>query len=139
MIRSAFVVSVNDDNSQAQVLPMITGACLSCKEQCAQRGTPFTVSNDKNFEIKEGSIVTIATSPKAEAVQSIISLCTPILCAIAAFFISPSISMAVFHQAATEGFKAACALAGIIIPATIVFAVSRFKIRPSRPYIEKVF
>ncbi len=139
MIRSAFVVSVNDDNSQAQVLPMITGACLSCKEQCAQRGTPFTVSNDKNFEIKEGSIVTIATSPKAEAVQSIISLCTPILCAITAFFISPSISMAVFHQAATEGFKAACALAGIIIPATIVFAVSRFKIRPSRPYIEKVF
>ena len=40
---------------------------------------------------------------------------------------------------ATEGFKAACALVGIIIPATIVFAVSRFKIRPSRPYIEKVF
>ncbi|MDE5775297.1 MAG: hypothetical protein K2H67_00260, partial [Treponemataceae bacterium] len=74
MIRSAFVVSVSEDNSQAQVLPMITGACLSCKEQCTQRGTPFAVSNDKNFEIKEGSIVSIATSQKAEAIQSIISL-----------------------------------------------------------------
>lgn len=139
MIRSAFVVSVSEDNSQAQVLPMITGACLSCKEQCAQRGTPFAVSNDKNFEIKEGSIVSIATSQKAEAVQSIISLCAPVLCAIAAFFLAPSISTTFFHKAATEGFKAACALVGIIIPATIVFAVSRFKIRPSRPYIEKVF
>ena len=138
MMQSAFVVSVSDDNSQAQVLPMITGACLSCKEQCAQRGTPFTVSNEKKFEIKEGSIVSITTSPKAEAVQSILSLCAPVLCAIAAFFFAPPISMAIFHQTATEGFKAACALAGIIIPATIVFAVSRFKIRPSQPYIEKV-
>lgn len=138
MIRSAFVVSVSDDNSQAYVLPMITGACLSCKERCAQRGTPFAVSNDKQFEIKEGSIVTIATSPKAEAVQSIISLCAPVLCSIAAFFLSPSISLAFFHKAATEGFKAACTLGGIIIPAAIVFAISRFKIRPSRPYIETV-
>lgn len=139
MIQTAFVVSVNDDNSQAQVLPMITGACLSCKERCAQRGTPFVVSNEKKFELKVGSVVTIATSKKAEAVQSVISLFAPVLCAVVAFLISPSISEAFFHRAATEGFKAACTLGGIIIPAAIVFAVSRFKIRPARPYIEKVF
>lgn len=139
MIHTAFVVSVSDDNSQAQVLPMITGACLSCKERCAQRGMPFSVSNEKKFEIKKGSVVSIANSQKAEAVQSIISLFAPVLCAIAAFFFSPAISQTFFHRPATEGFKAACSLAGIIIPAAIVFAVSRFKIRPARPYIEKVF
>lgn len=139
MIQTAFVVSVSDDNSQAQVLPMITGPCLSCKERCAQRGAPFSVSNEKKFEIKEGSIVSIATSKKAEAVQSIISLCAPIMCASLAFIFSPNISQIFFHRPATEGFKAACSLAGIIIPAVIVFAVSRFKIRPARPHIEKVF
>ena len=46
--------------------------------------------------------------------------------------ICPSISMAIFHQTATQCFKVACSFAGIIIPAIIVFAVSRFKIRLSK-------
>lgn len=139
MEQTAFIVSVSSDNSSAEVLPMITGACLSCKERCAQRGNPFTVVNKKNLELKEGSVVTISASKTAEAVQSLISLFAPVLGAVAMFFLAPLISQTLLHREPTEGFKAMCSLAGIVVPAMIAFAVSRFKIRPAKPYIEKVF
>ncbi len=139
MIQQAVILSVKKDKKEAIVSPLITGACLSCKEGCAQRGTPFTVKNSKDLDIKEGNVVSISASKKAEGIQSVISLLLPAACAFAAFFASAPLSLALWQAPASEGFKAACVLAGILIPGTAVLALSRFKIRPSTPFIDKVF
>lgn len=139
MIHQAVILSVREDKKEATVSPLITGACLSCKEGCAQRGSPFPVSNAKNFDIKEGQIVQIAASKRDEAVQSILSLLIPVISAVAAYFAAAALSRTLWHTSASEGFKAVCVLIGILIPSGVILALSRFKIRPSKPQIEKIF
>lgn len=139
MTQSAEIVSVSQDGKEAQVCPIVTNACLSCKERCARRGTPFTAVNKDNLPIKKGDLVRIAAPKKAEAAQAVLSLMIPAACAIAAYKLSTPISQALWQKAAQENFKALCVLLGILIPSAAVLALSRFRIRPSKPFIEKIF
>ena len=139
MTQSAEVISVSKDNKEALVCPLVTNACLSCKEACSRRGKPFAASNSKALEIKRGDLVLLAASKKAEEVQALLSLLIPAAGAAASFFAASPISQALWQKAASEGFKAFCVLLGILIPSAAVMALSRFKIRPSKPYIEKIF
>lgn len=139
MTQSAEIVSVSQDNKEALVCPIVTNACLSCKEGCSRRGSPFTALNKKNLQIKKGDLAVIAASKSAEAAQAVVSLLIPAACAVAALQLANPISLALWKVPSSEGFKALCVLAGILIPSAAALALSRFKIRPSKPYIEKVF
>ena len=139
MTQSAEIVSVSEDNKEALVCPIVTNACLSCKEGCARRGTPFKATNPNGFAIKAGDVAQISASHTAEGVQALFSLLIPAACAVAACFFSNPISQALWKVPSSEGFKALCVLIGILIPSAAVMALSRFKIRPSKPFIEKIF
>lgn len=139
MTQNAEVISVSEDKKEAQVCPIVTDACLSCKEGCARRGSPFKASNDQGFELKAGDLVRITASQTAESLQAVLSLLAPAAFAVACFFTANPISRALWQKESSEGFKALCVLIGILIPGAAVMALSRFKIRPSRPKIDKVF
>ena len=139
MTQSAEVISVSEDGKEAQVCPVITNACLSCKERCSRRGTPFAALNAKGLPVQKGDLVQISASKKAEALQALFSLLIPAACAVAAYCAANPLSRLFWQKAAQENFKALCVLLGILIPGAAVLALSRFKIRPSKPYIEKIF
>ena len=139
MTQSAEVISVSEDKKEVQVCPIVTDACLSCKEGCARRGNPFAAANPQGFELKAGDLVRITASQTAESLQAIFSLLLPAACAVAAFFAASPVSRALFQKESSEGFKALCVLLGILVPSAAVMALSRFRIRPSKPFIEKIF
>ena len=139
MTQSAEVISVSPDNKEAQVCPIVTEACLSCKEGCARRGSPFAALNPQGFCIKAGDLVRITASQTAEGLQAIFSLLMPALFAVAAFFLANPISRALWQRESADGFKALCVLIGILFSGSLVMALSRFRIRAAKPIIDKVF
>lgn len=139
MTQSAEVISVSDDKKEALVRPIVTDACLSCKEGCARRGNPFAAANPQGFELKAGDLVRITASQAAESLQAVLALLIPAACAVASFFMATPLSQALWQEESSEGFKALCVLAGILIPSAAVLALSRFKLRPSKPHIDKVY
>lgn len=139
MTQSAEVISVSEDKKEAEVCPIVTNACLTCKEGCARRGSPFTALNDQKFELKSGDLVRITASQTAESLQALFSLAVPAAAAIGAFFAANPISQALWKTESSEGFKALCVLFGILIPGAAVMALSRFRLRPSKPRIDKVY
>ena len=139
MTQNVEVISVSEDKKEALVRPVVTSDCISCKERCARRGNAFTASNKNALPIKAGDFVRIAASEKAEAAQAVVSLLIPAACAVAAFFAATPISQALWQKASAEGFKALCVLLGILIPSAAVLALSRFKIRPSKPCVDKIY
>ena len=139
MTQSAEILSVSDDNKEALVCPIVTASCLSCKERCARRGNPFTALNKNDLPIKKGDLVRIAASKKAEAAQAVAALLIPAVCSVASYIASSPISRFLWKVESSEGFKAFCVLLGIMLPSAAVLALSRFRIRPSKPFIEKIF
>ena len=139
MTQSAEVISVSEDGKEAEVCPIVTDACLTCKEGCARRGSPFKALNKSGFSIKAGDLVRITASQTAESLQAVFSLLIPAACAVTAFFLSGPASRALWQKESSEGFKAFCVLLGILIPGAAVMALSRFKIRPSQPVIDKLY
>ncbi len=138
MTQSAEVMSVSDDKKEALVCPIVTASCISCKEHCGRRGSPFAALNKASLPIKQGDLVLIAASKTAEAAQAVLSLLLPAAGAVAAYFASGPASRAIWQADSSEGFKALCVLLGILIPSAAVLALSRFRIRPSKPFIEKI-
>ena len=139
MTQSAEVISVSDDGKEAQVCPIVTSSCLTCKDRCGRRGNPFAALNKANLPIKKGDLVLIAAPKKAEAAQAVLSRLIPAACAMAAYLAASPISRALWQSQSSEGFKAFCVLLGILVPSAAVMALSRFRIRPSKPFIEKIF
>lgn len=138
MKRRAVVISINEKKNTAIVSPLITGHCVSCKENCAYRGSSFEARIATNLKIEHGSVVTIGTSKKNEAIQSIVSLLVPVLCAIFAYIVSPKISRIIFARDATEGFKATFVLLAMFVSCAFIYCASRFLIRPVKPVIQEV-
>lgn len=138
MIKQAVIVSVSEDKKTATVSPLLTGHCLSCKEGCAKRGSPFPVANVKNLEIAAGKQVIISSSKKIEALQSILSLFFPVITAVLMYRLSFPLSRLFFSAEPQEGFKAVCVLCGILVSSGIVLAISHFRIIPAKPEITEV-
>ena len=137
MTQSAEVISVSEDGKEAEVCPIVTDACLTCKEGCARRGSPFKALNKNGLPLKAGDLVSITASQTAESLQAVFSLLIPAACAVSAFFLSGPASL--WQKESSEGFMAFCVVLGILIPGAAVMALSRFKIRPAKPFIEKIF
>jgi hypothetical protein len=132
---TAVITEITD--STITVIPLITGACMSCKEGCAQRGHPFAVANPNNLDVKKGTVVKIGSSPTAAIVQGILSLLVPVICAAAGYFAAtPAASL--LGLTVTDAFQAGTVLICLLGSCTIVFSVSRFRIRLTKPLITEV-
>lgn len=135
MNEKGMVTSV--DESSVTIIPLITDACLSCKNGCAKRGKPFTVSNPKSFDISKGSIVRIGVAKNVQAVQGLVSLLFPFGAAVAGYFCASPIA-SLFGKSAGDGIKAICVLSFLLISAAIVFIVSRKNPVVGKPEIVEV-
>ena len=123
-------VIIDIKGTEITVVPIITGACMSCHEKCGEKGHPFTVINSKNLPLEKGAMVKIATSRKAEIIQGFASLFFPVASAIGGFFIA--------GKSASDTKQACFVLAGLFLASAIVFFISRSKIRLARPHITEI-
>ena len=91
------------DGSTVQVVPLITDACIGCKNStCTKQGHPFVVRNTQKLPVYPGAIVKISASAVKQGIQAFFSLCLPLAAAIAGYILTPKV----------------CALAGRVKPVT---------------------
>lgn len=134
MKSKALVIST--DNDIITVLPVLKEACTACKSGCAKQGESFTVSNPLKLPVKKGSIVFLELSKKTLALQGIISLLVPFLCAIGGYFFGSFLSSKLSINNA-EAVKALSVLVFLIISSLGVFLVTRkFPIKGQSEIIE---
>jgi uncharacterized membrane protein YoaK (UPF0700 family) len=119
------------------VVPLITDACLSCKNGCAKRGKPFTVSNKKNLPVQTGTIVKISASPLKQAVQGITALLFPVICAVAGYLAAPAAARTI-GRPVTEGFRAGLVLLFLALSSLIVYLLSRSSIHLTKSEIAEI-
>ena len=124
MYDTAFVSSI--ENDKIIVIPLIKGACLSCKQGCAKRGNPFEVVNPKKLPVKLNSIVKIGSSKKAELFQAVPAIVFPLMCAVI-FYGGVLFFENNFGKAVSDGLKSFAALSGFAIGAFAAYIFARTK------------
>ena len=121
---SAKILSVGE-NGRVTVLPVIKDACISCsRTSCAKAGTPFTVMNSRSLNISPGMTVRIAAKKSSQAVQALIALVLPIVCATGGWFAANAFAAAM-NISSGEWLQALGVLLGIFVPSGIIFLISR--------------
>ena len=117
-------VVVSTENNEITVLPLLKNACASCTSGCEKQGASFTVDNPLKLPVSKGTVVILSLSKKILAIQGIVSLLFPFLCAVGGYFFGSWLSAkAGFSNA--EGAKALCVLAFLAVSCTAVYLVSR--------------
>lgn len=135
MTKNALIVKIEESKITATELAKTD--CLTCTAGCAKMGHQITVTNPKGLEIKEGSLVSLVSSKKAQAVQGIISLLLPVLCAFAGYFFSPVLASA-FGKTISEDFRAVFVLLFLFLSSAAVFVVTRFCPLPGVVEIDEI-
>ena len=121
---SAKILSIGK-NGSVTVLPVIKDACISCsRTSCAKAGTPFTVMNSRSLNISPGMTVRIAAKKSSQAVQALIALVLPIVCATGGWFAANAFA-ATMNISSGEWLQALGVLLGIFVPSGIIFLISR--------------
>lgn len=121
---TAFVSSI--ENDKITVVPLIKGACLSCKQGCAKRGNPFEVINPRNLPVKLNSIVKIGSSKKAELFQAVSSIVFPVTCAVL-FYCGVLLFENYSGKIISDGLKSFVSLSGFAIGALAAYIFARTK------------
>ena len=121
---TAFVSSI--DGKKIIVVPLIKGACLSCKQGCAKRGNPFEVINPHDLPVKVNSIVKIGTSKREEFFQAFSTIVFPIFCAVLFYFCSVLIGVK-FGKKVSDGLKSFVTLLGFATGALIAFFSAKIR------------
>lgn len=135
MTEKALIMSINENKILAARFEK--EECASCSAGCTKRNHAFEVVNPQNMEISSGSIVIIGANKKVQAVQGIVSLFIPFLCAIAGYF-SASPIMSFFGKSISSDGKAVFVLLFLLLSSTLVFAVTRKVPIPGKPEIIEV-
>ena len=124
------------------VLPMIVGACQSCKTGCLKQGKPFKVLNKRGFALKEGMTVKIGHPKILMAFHGLLSVLGPIAAAVAGFVFAPEISARFFGQAFTEqnseAARAGITAAALVVSSMVLFVVSRSSIHLKTPEVLQI-
>lgn len=116
----------NIDERTVWVSPVLSDACISCTDSaCHKHGRPFPAANPRGLSVRTGDAVIIGASERAQAVQSFASLFIPVLGALGAYFASAPLER-FFPPGAAENLRAAAVIAGLFIPALILYLLSRF-------------
>lgn len=123
MADNAIVINILEND--ITVRPLITDACINCeKSGCTKQGSPFSVSNPKQLDVKKGDIVKLKANPKSQSLQSFSSLIIPLLGAILGFVLGNFLGN-YFEVKNTEVFQAVGVLLGLITTSSIIFFLSK--------------
>lgn len=136
MYRRVMIISLQNQES-ATVLPVINDECAKCTGGCSKQGSPFTVKNPQNLNIKTGSIVAISTPKSKQILEGILSLIIPFLCAIAGYFAAVPIA-ALFNIDAGDGARALGVLSFLALSATLILFFTRKLPEFSKPEIIEI-
>ena len=136
MYKKGIVVKV--EGNQVTVLPFVKDACASCSQNCKERGESYTVANPQNLKVEKGTVVGITAEKKMEALQGLISLLLPFLCAVLGFMLSPAVAK-VFSLPLSEGTKALCTLSFLLISSALVLLITRKVPLPGQNQIVEVY
>lgn len=112
-------------------------SCASCGGSCEKCSVRFSVGNSRKFPVKAGDTVKIGMSAKHEALQGILSLAFPVLCAVAGYFTSPR-TASLLGRAATEGWKAVSVLVFLAAACAVVLIITRRRPNPERLEITEI-
>lgn len=135
MTEKVLVVSTE---SKLEAVHFEKDECATCTSGCAKLKNSFEISNPCKFEIKKGDVVLVTASRKSQAVQGILSLFVPFLCAVAGYVFSPAI-MKIFGAEIQNDAKAVFVLLFLILSSAAVFAITRKHPMPGKPEIvEKI-
>ena len=105
------------DGNDIKVVPLISDVCINCeKSTCAKRGKSFSVSNPKNYSVKNGDVIKISSPLLHQILQALFALVLPVLCAIAGYLFVPG----------SEGIKALAVTGCFVAGAAVVFIVTHF-------------
>ncbi|MBO6176829.1 MAG: SoxR reducing system RseC family protein [Treponema sp.] len=134
MNKKALVVSTED---KITVQPHLKDSCAGCTSTCEKTGIQFTVSNPMELSVKPGSVVTLAASNISQAVQGILSLIFPVLCAVAGYFLSDPIASRL-NLTRGDGTRSLFVLAFLFASSLAVFLITRLIPLPGTPQIINV-
>jgi len=134
MNKKALVVSTED---KITVQPLLKDSCAGCTSTCEKTGIQFTVSNPMELSVKPGSVVTLAASSISQAVQGILSLIFPVLCAVAGYFLSDPIASRL-NLTRGDGTRSLFVLVFLFASSLAVFLITRLIPLPGTPQIINV-
>ncbi len=127
MLNNALILEIQENGSRAIAAALIKDACINCTSGCAKRGSPFTVTNPRNLELKVGQTVSLKTSSWKTQLRSVLALLLPILGSIFGYLVAPQ----------KESLQVLGVLAGFTLVAVIYFTATRF-IKPKLTEIESI-
>ena len=112
-------------------------SCAGCGGNCTACNVRFSVGNSHRLDVKPGQKVKIGMSAKHEALQGILSLIFPVLCAIGGFFAADPLA-SLFGKTATEGGRAAFVLLFLAAACAGVLFITRRKPNPEKLEITEI-
>ena len=136
MYRRVMIVSVQDGDS-ASVLPVINDECAKCAGGCSKQGSPFSVKNPQHFSLRTGTIAAISTPKSKQAIEGILSLVIPFLCAVAGYFAAVPLATKMGLPSGDEA-RAAGVLLFLATASGIVMFINRGIPEFSKPEIIEV-
>ncbi|MGN0729325.1 SoxR reducing system RseC family protein [Treponema sp.] len=135
MTEKALVVSV--ENEKILVSRLEKDKCSTCSAGCAKNGRAFEVLNPNGIKVEAGSIVIIGANKKIMALQGIVSLLIPFLCAFLGYFLASPIAEA-FNRTVSEDGRAVFVLLFLFLSSAAVFIFTRKIPIPGKPEIVEV-
>jgi hypothetical protein len=112
-------------------------SCTGCGGNCSACDVRFSVANSRRLDVKPGQKVKIGMSVKHEALQGILSLVFPVLCAVGGFFAASPLA-GLFGKTATEGGRALCVLLFLAAACAVVLVITRRKSNPEKLEITEI-
>lgn len=114
-----------------------TSACACCGGSCTACNVRFSVANSRHLDVKPGQKVKIGMSAKHEALQGILSLAFPVLCAAGGFFAAQPLA-SLFGKTASEGMRASFVLLFLAAACAVVLLVTRRQPNPEKLEITEI-
>ncbi|MCK9170201.1 MAG: SoxR reducing system RseC family protein [Treponema sp.] len=135
---NAQYIVISADNDSVTLTPLDDAkACAGCSGNCTACSVRFSVANSRHLDVKPGQKVKIGMSARHEALQGILSLVFPILCAVGGFFAAQPIA-SLFGKTVTEGMQAFCVLVFLAAACIIVLLITRHRINPEKLEITEI-
>lgn len=135
MEEKAVIVRIKGNNIKAARI--IYDECRNCKKHCLKRLKPFTVSNKKRFDVKEGSTIIFENSGEKAAAAGITALLLPIAAMFASCILFPDIMKS--HGFTISEYQTALFSAGVFIFfSAAIFIFRRICFLFFKPEIKKV-
>lgn len=131
------VLIVSMENNRILATRIEKDECASCAAGCSKKDNSFEISNPAEIKVSVGSIAIIRANKKIQAVQGIISLMFPFLCAVAGYISAPHI-MSLFGKTISDDARAVFVLLFLFVSSAIVFIVTRKYPVPGKPEIAEV-